>query len=212
MLERARLDPPHEKILEEIFLLGTYTGLHWLKSLAGDQVTGSVSPPCLYPAGIIPLLITDAENEKLTYLEQVFDGKIKGRFGAVLSETAGTKLASYLLRKEELDPDLLPEIRDDILCEAGNIILNGFMATLADALHVDLNSHTPTMVDLPSHEWRSDECGEVEIFSSGASIIALDKSLDEHIVFILELIPTLNLSALLDAAIPLPAKGPDPKD
>ena len=78
MLERARLDKPHEKILEEIFLLGSHTGLHWLKSLAGEGVSGSVSPPTLYPAGIIPLLVTDSEDEKLTLLEQIFEGRVNG--------------------------------------------------------------------------------------------------------------------------------------
>ena len=60
---------------------------------------------------------------------------------------------------------MLNEIGDDVLCEAGNVILNGFVATLADALHVDLDSKTPTMQeDLPRHEWMSDQDGEVELF------------------------------------------------
>lgn len=210
MLERARLDKPHEKILEEIFLLGTYTGLHWLKSLAGDGVSGSVSPPTLYPFGIIPLLVTEAEDEQLTLLEQVFEGEVRGRFGAVLSEASGTALAAYLLDKQEMPPELLPEIRDDILCEAGNVTLNGFVATLADALHVDLDSKTPTMKDLPRHEWMSDQDGEVEIFSSTAKVSSEDGRLSFSIVFILEIIPTMNLSDLLDKAIPLPDKGPEP--
>ena len=161
MLERARLDKPHEKILEEIFLLGTYTGLHWLKSLAGDGVSGSVSPPTLYPSGVIPLLVTDSEDEKLTLLEQIFDGEVCGRFGAVLSEASGTALAAYLL-------------------------------------------------DLPRHEWMSDQDGEVEIFSATAQISSLDGVLSLNMVFILEVIPTVNLSDLLDKAIPLPDKGPEP--
>ena len=210
MLERARLDEPHEKILEEIFLLGTYTGLHWLKSLAGDGVSGSVSPPTLYPSGVIPLLVTESEDEKLTLLEQIFDGEVCGRFGAVLSEGSGTALAAHLLEKQEMPPELLPEIRDDILCEAGNVTLNGFVATLADALHVDLDSKTPTMKDLPRHEWMSDQDGEVEIFSATANVSSDDGSLSLNMVFILEVIPTKNLTTLLDKAIPLPAKGPEP--
>lgn len=210
MLVRARLDKPHEDILEEIFLLGTHTGLHWLKSLAGDGVTGSVSAPTLYSSGVIPLLVTESENDKLTLLEQVFDGEVKGRFGAVLSEAAGTKLAEYLLEKEGLPAEMIEEIRDDVLCEAGNVILNGFVATLADALHVDLDSKTPTMQDLPRHEWMSEQDGEIELFSAGAQILSDDKKLDENLVFILEIIPTPNLSTLLDKAIPLPETGPEP--
>jgi chemotaxis protein CheY-P-specific phosphatase CheC len=210
VLERARLDKPHEKILEEIFLLGTYTGLHWLKSLAGDGVSGSVNPPTLYPSGVIPLLVTESTDEKLTLLEQIFDGEVCGRFGAVLSEGSGTALASYLLEKQDMPPELLTEIRDDVLCEAGNVTLNGFVATLADALGVDLNSKTPTMKDLPRHEWMSDQDGEVEIFSATASISSSDGALSLSMVFILEIIPTMNLSDLLDKSIPLPDKGPEP--
>ncbi len=97
-----------------------------------------------------------------------------------------------------------------MLCEAGNVILNGFVATLADALHVDLDSKTPSMQDLPRHEWMSDQIGEVEIFSAQAAIKSEDGTLDEDIVFILEVIPTINLTKLLDQAIPLPDKGPSP--
>ena len=210
MLERARLDKAHENILEQIFLLGTHTGLHWLKSLAGDGVSGSVSAPTLYPSGVIPLLVTESEDEKLTLLEQIFDGEVKGRFGAVLSQESGTNLAKYLLQKEGLPAEMLDEIRDDVLCEAGNVILNGFVATLVDALHVDLDSKTPTMQDLPRHEWMSEQDGEVELFSAGAQIVSEDKSLNENLVFIVEIIPTKNLSVLLDKAIPLPDTGPSP--
>ena len=210
MLERARLDKPHEDILVEIFLLGNHTGLHWLKSLAGEGVQGSVSAPSLYPSGVIPLLVTDNEEEKLTLLEQIFEGEVQGRFGAVLSEQSGTRLARYLLNKAGLAPEMLDEIRDDVLCEAGNVILNGFVATLADALHVNLDSKTPTMADLPRREWMSEQDGDIELFSAGVQIHSEDGNLNENLVFILEVIPTPHLSKLLDKAIPLPETGPEP--
>jgi hypothetical protein len=66
------------------------------------------------------------------------------------------------------------------------------------------------MKDLPRHEWMSDQDGEVEIFSATASISSSDGALSLSMVFILEIIPTMNLSDLLDKSIPLPDKGPEP--
>ena len=56
----------------------------------------------------------------------------------------------------------------------------------------------------------SEQDGEVELFSAGAQIVSEDKSLNENLVFIVEIIPTKNLSVLLDKAIPLPDTGPSP--
>jgi len=98
-----------------------------------------------------------------------------------------------------MDESHLLEMREDILGEVSNVILNGCVSSLADGLRLELDSQTP-VVRASAHHLAEPKGGDVELLTALALIESPCGQLKADAMFILDLIPTANLEAKLAAA------------
>ena len=199
MLERAGLSQKHETVLRELCHIGTQTGIQWLRSLAGDELHGTVQKPSFEPANTLPAHIGGDDIANLVALEQSFDGPVTGAYSLLLTADTANALARSVLIAQGMDEGYLDEMRQDILGEVSNVILNGCVSSLADALKVELDSKTPCVRPSALH-LTSPGGAEVELLSARAVIESPCGELRADAVFILDLLPTPELEQLLDDA------------
>ncbi len=199
MLERAGLSLKHETVLRELCQIGTQTGIQWLRSLAGDELHGTVASPKFERSSLLPTQIGSHDIARLTALEQSFSGPVAGCYSLLLTEETANALARSVLIAQGMDESYIDEMRQDILGEISNVILNGCVSSLADALQVELDSKTPCVRPSAEHLLKPRD-GELELLSTRATIESPCGQLKADAIFILDLLPTPELKQLLDKA------------
>ena len=199
MLARAGLSEKHETVLRELCQIGTQTGIQWLRSLAGDELHGTVESPAFERSSILPGQIGSHDIAQLTALEQSFSGPVSGSYSLLLTEDTANALARSVLIAQGMDEGYLDEMRQDILGEISNVILNGCVSSLADALKVELDSKTPRVRPSAEH-LMAPQGNEIELLSTRATIESPCGQLKADAIFILDLLPTPELERLLDEA------------
>jgi len=75
-------------------------------------------------------------------VELKFSGEYEGSANVILSTESAVQLASILIH-EEPDSDTLKEMKDGIMIEVGNIILNAIMGSFGNILNAPLDYHMP---------------------------------------------------------------------
>ena len=198
MLERAWLSKRQEIALRELVRIGTQAGIHWLKSLAGDGLRGTVKKPSFDPLSTLPGRIGGDTIADLIALDQSFDGPVSGTYSLLLTQDTATVLVRSTLIAQGIHENHLEEMRQDILLEVGNVILNSCVSSLADALKLELDSKTPWV--RPSAEHLLSSTGDdTELLSAHAEIHTPYSQLRADAIFVLDLMPTPKLKKLLDA-------------
>lgn len=75
-------------------------------------------------------------------VELKFSGEYEGSANVILSDASATQLASILIH-EDKESDTLKEMKDGIMIEVGNIILNAIMGSFGNILDAPLDYHMP---------------------------------------------------------------------
>ena len=192
MLERAGLSEHHEAILRDLFHIGTQTGIQWLRSLAGDELHGTVEKPSFKRASTLPSYIGGTTISELVALEQSFKGPLEGTYSLLLTHDTASALARSVLLAQGMDEEHLIEMREDILGEVSNVILNGCVSSLADGLRLELDSQTP-FVRPSAHHLAEPKGGDIELLTALALIESPCGQLRADAMFILDLTPTPDL-------------------
>lgn len=81
--------------------------------------------------------VTDVHSVELK-----FSGEYEGSANVILSEDSAIRLASILIQ-EDKDSEKLKEMKDGIMIEVGNIILNAIMGSFGNILDAPLDYHMP---------------------------------------------------------------------
>lgn len=86
------------------------------------------------------------ESAKQTTILQDFKGQIQGRAGLVFSQESAIKFAQILSGDDSPTDELDIEL-SGIIMETGNIVLNGIMGSLGNAVDVNLEYTVPALSD-----------------------------------------------------------------
>lgn len=86
-----------------------------------------------------------AFSDRLVAVSERFDGPLRGAALLVFAEGGHLDLVRAVL-PDEIDPADVPELEDEALTEVGNIILNNWLAAVANALDAGLSTALPQVL------------------------------------------------------------------
>jgi len=134
--------------------------------------------------------------EKFGVVTQNFTGMLNAEVMLLFPEESVLRIVRNMMGAE-LDIDMLREFENEAMCELGNIMINGCLASITDALHVAIES------SLPRYAIKSRE----EIANQIKTSITQEFILASHVDFVIEGQPTegklfflLNSSSLSNIA------------
>jgi chemotaxis protein CheC len=116
-----------------------------IRRMVGRQILLSV-PTCdiLAPEAAAARL-TKPDNRHLVAVRQDFSGPLKGRALLTFPERSSLELMHVILGRQIPPADIL-DLEDEALAETGNIILNSWLATIANLLKQSLKMSLPTVI------------------------------------------------------------------
>jgi len=89
--------------------------------------------------------ITRAGNAKLVAIRQDFSGALSGRALLIFPEAGSLELVRLVVGKQLAIEDII-DLEDEALAETGNIILNSWVATIANLLKHRLKMSLPVVM------------------------------------------------------------------
>ena len=121
-------------------------------------------------------------------VEMKFSGEYEGSANVILSTDSATQLASILIH---VDPtsDTLKEMKDGIIIEVGNIILNGIMGSFGNILDAPLDYHMPKSFegDIEGLHRQLDQEKFSQVLICRTNFTALGKNISGEILIIFKM-------------------------
>ena len=109
-------------------------------------------------------LLGKSNNPKLVAIRQDFTGAFSGRALLIFPEASSLELVRVIVGRQLSLEDIV-NLEDEALAETGNIILNSWIATIANLLKSGLKMSLPTVVRGDSRQmFRSDENQNLVLF------------------------------------------------
>jgi chemotaxis protein CheC len=109
-------------------------------------------------------LLGKSNNPKLVAIRQDFTGAFSGRALLIFPEASSLELVRVIVGRQLSLEDIV-NLEDEALAETGNIILNSWIATIANLLKSGLKMSLPTVVRGDSGQmFRSDENQNLVLF------------------------------------------------
>jgi chemotaxis protein CheC len=109
-------------------------------------------------------LLGKSNNPKLVAIRQDFTGAFSGRALLIFPEASSLELVRVVVGRQLSLEDIV-NLEDEALAETGNIILNSWIATIANLLKSGLKMSLPTVVRGDSRQmFRSDENQNLVLF------------------------------------------------
>ena len=135
-----------------------------LRQMVENQVLLSVPSVDIVSKEEATRLVGKPNNPKLVAVRQDFKGPFSGRALLIFPEANSLELVRVVVGKE-LPREDISDLEDEALAETGNIILNGWVATIANLLKRTLDISLPVVIRGDS--WRmlqSDEAQTLVLF------------------------------------------------
>jgi chemotaxis protein CheC len=116
-----------------------------IRRMIGRQILLTV-PTCeiLAPEGALERVVKPG-NSNLVAVRQDFSGVFSGRALLIFPEIGSLELMRAILRRQ-LRPEDILDLEDEALAETGNIILNSWVATIANVLKQGLKMSLPAVI------------------------------------------------------------------
>ncbi len=113
--------------------------------MVGRQILLTV-PTCeiLAPEGALERVVKPG-NSNLVAVRQDFSGVFSGRALLIFPEIGSLELMRAILGRQ-LRPEDILDLEDEALAETGNIILNSWVATIANVLKQGLKMSLPSVI------------------------------------------------------------------
>jgi chemotaxis protein CheC len=138
------LDDLSMDALTEIFNLGVGQAAHALSQIAGDSVILTVPRVSLLTREDAFTHVGVGGAEAVSAVRQRFAGAINAEAVLMFPAERGLQLVQMMVGGE-LPLDQLAEMEQEALSEVGNILLNSVMASVADALQIELDGALPSV-------------------------------------------------------------------
>lgn len=116
-----------------------------LRQMIQSEVLLAVPSVDIYTSATATKLVAQPDNPKLVAVRQDFDGAFAGRALLIFPEKNSLELVRAVVGRELPLEDIV-DLEDEALAETGNIILNSWVATLANLLKSALRMSLPIVV------------------------------------------------------------------
>ncbi len=130
--------------LTEIFNLGVGQAAHAFSQIAGDAVALTVPRVSVLSHEDVARHLADSGHTSVSAVRQRFSGAIHSEAVLMFPADRGLQLVQMMVGGD-LPLDQLAEMEQEALSEIGNILLNSVMASVADALQIELDGSLPTV-------------------------------------------------------------------
>lgn len=135
-----------------------------LRQMVEYQVLLSVPNVDIVSKEAATQLLTKSNNPKLVAIRQDFTGVFSGRAVLIFPEASSLELVRIVVGRQLSLEDII-NLEDEALAETGNIILNSWVATIANLLKSGLKMSLPTVIRGDSRQmFRSDENQNLVLF------------------------------------------------
>jgi len=135
-----------------------------LRQMVEYQVVLSVPSVDIVSKETATQLIGKSNNPTLVAIRQDFTGAFSGRALLIFPEASSLELVRIVVG-QQLSLDDIGNLEDEALAETGNIILNSWIATIANLLKSGLKMSLPTVVRGDSRQmFKSDESQSLVLF------------------------------------------------
>lgn len=120
-----------------------------LRQMVTDQVLLSVPSVEILTRQDAITRVTKTDNPKLVAVRQDFSGLLTGRALLIFPEAGSLELVRLVVGKQLPIEDIV-DLEDEALAETGNIILNSWVATIANLLKHGLKMSLPVVMRGPN--------------------------------------------------------------
>lgn len=187
----------------ELVNIGVSKAAASLRTMIGVQVLLSVPSLEIVSRAQAARMIGEREASELVVVQQDFTGAFAGRALLIFPEENGRELVRAVVG-EELSEEEVAELEDEALTEAGNVILNGCLATIANLLQRTLNMSLPEIMrgDGPRiFRAVGDEGTEALVLFLYINFAVWERDIRGYIAMLMDLPSLENLKALIDGFI-----------
>lgn len=139
-----KLDALTLDALTEIFNMGVGQAAHALSQIAGDAVLLTVPRVSVLSRSEVTHHMGGAGMASVSAVRQRFSGAINAEAVLMFPAERGLQLVQMMVGGE-LPLEQLAEMEQEALSEVGNILLNSVMASVADALKIELDGALPSV-------------------------------------------------------------------
>lgn len=122
-----------------------------LRQMVTDQVLLSVPSVEILTRQDAISRVSNANNPKLVAVRQDFSGPLTGRALLIFPEAGSLELVRLVVGKQLPIEDIV-DLEDEALAETGNVILNSWVATIANLLKRGLKMSLPVVMRGPNAE------------------------------------------------------------
>ena len=197
-----RLDEEQFDALLEIFSIGIGQAAATLNDFVDSPVRLELPSLRLCRAADLAEALPDLAGKKLVMVSMAFDGPFKGSSGLIIPEQDALDLVTALVG-ERADATLLDEMRVGALIEVGNIVLNGILGAIANAMGRHLECSVPEFVEdtLENLFFEADGSPDTEVLIAGATVRVDQLRINTEIVLVLEMSTAEQLARALSGQL-----------
>jgi chemotaxis protein CheC len=116
-----------------------------LRQMIGNEVVLAVPSVDILTSAVATKLVATPDNPKLVAVRQDFAGAFSGRALLIFPERNSLELVRAVVGRQ-LDLEDIVDLEDEALAETGNIILNSWVATIANLLKSALKMSLPIVI------------------------------------------------------------------
>lgn len=150
--------------LAEISNVAMARAANSLRQMVKHQVLLSVPSVDIVSKEAATQIISKPDNPTLIAVRQDFAGTFSGRALLIFPEASSLELVRIVVGRELSLEDIV-SLEDEALAETGNIILNSWIATIANLLRQGLKMSLPTIFRGDSrHMFKGDEAHNLVLF------------------------------------------------
>jgi chemotaxis protein CheC len=131
--------------LSEIANIAMGRAANSIRVMVGHQVLLSVPAAEILSKKAAALAVATPDDRILVAVRQDFKGAFSGRALLIFPETSSLELMRAVIGRSLSLKDVI-EIQDEALAEIGNVILNSWLATIANLLKRNLTVAVPTVI------------------------------------------------------------------
>jgi len=169
-----------------------------LRQMVEHQVLLSVPAVEILSQDAASKIVSTPDNPKLVAVRQDFSGPFSGRALLIFPETNSLELVRVVVGRQLSLEDIV-DLEDEALAETGNIILNCWVATIANFLKHSLKMSLPVVIrGEGSHIFKSEGSGESPVLFLRIKFEISNKELHGYVALLMDL-PSLDELRLLIA-------------
>lgn len=168
-----------------------------LRQMVESQVLLSVPRVDIVSKEEATRLVAKPNNPKLVAVRQDFKGPFSGRALLIFPEANSLELVRVVLGKE-LPLEDISNLEDEALAETGNIILNSWVATIANLLKRTLDISLPVVIRGDSRRMLQSEEAQTLVLFLHIQFEIRQKEIQGYVALLMD-IPSLDVLRLLIA-------------